>query len=171
MAVAQNWGPMGAENSQGSLAINRPALEGLGQTYTTLDLVAIATSGASQGQVVIAAAVGTVIAAGQQILGYPDRDASGVQGTPLVVQVKQPGDVQRMPIYAGAAGNAVTAQTDVFTAYGIRNDATQGWCVSKDEIVATKGRIIGIAADFPVGEPNGLVDFEYFTAQLQGAGV
>lgn len=164
MATAMNWGPMGSENARQEVV--RPFLEGTGQTYTTLDIVAL-----SAGYIVIAAAAGTTLAAGQQILGYPDRDASGVFATPLNVAVFQPGEVRRMPIYAGAAGTAVTAQTDAGTAYGLRNDATQGWCVSKDEIVATKLRVMAISPDFPVGEANGLVDVEFLTAQLQGGGV
>ena len=166
MAVAQNWGPMGFENPLGSLPVLRPGLEGAGQSYTTNDIVAL-----SGGYIVLAIPAGTTATAGMALLGYPDRDASGVQGTPVNVSMFQPGHVQRMPIYQGAAGNAVTAQTDVGTAYGLRNDIVQGYCVSKDEIVFTKGRIIGIAADFPVGEPNGLVDYEFFTTQEQGGGV
>lgn len=166
MATAQNWGPMGSENALGNLPVQRPFQEGSGQSYTTLDLTIL-----SSNQIAIAAASGAVIAAGVRVLGYPDRNASGVQGSEVIVGLFQPGYVQRMPIYMGAAGNAVTALTDIGVAYGVRNDPVQGWCVSKDETVATMGRIIGIAADFPVGEPNGLVDFEWFTANEFGGGV
>lgn len=164
MATAQNWGPMGTENA--TKPVVRQFTEGASQTFTSIDLVTL-----SSGKVVIAAAAGNTLTSGVKILGRASEDASGVTDDPVLVEVWMPGHTERMPVYHGTPASAVTAITDIGTAYGLRNDATQGWCIALDETSATKGRVIGIAGDFPVGEQYGLEDFTFLSAQLYGAGV
>lgn len=165
MATAQNWGPMAAENAR--VTVTRPYTEAASQTFVAGDLVTL-----SSGKVAIAKAAGNTMVAADKILGRAASDASGTTDAAIDVHVFLPGHTERLPVYHGTAASAVTAITDVGTAYGLRNDATQGWCIALDETGATttKVRIVGIAPDFPVGEQYGLEDAVYLTASLLAAG-
>lgn len=162
-APLQIWAPMSSEDAR--LTTVRPFTEGASQTFTTLDLVTL-----SGGKVVIAKAAGNNMTSGDTILGRPTSDASGTTDNPLNVEVFLAGHTDRMPVYNATAASAVTAITDIGTAYGLRNDVTQGWCINNGDTSATKVRIIGISGDYPVGTQYGLEDATYLSASLLGAG-
>ena len=78
----------------------------------------------------------------------------------------------RLPVYHGTAASAITAYTDIGSAFGIRFETGNYWCIALDETSATKGYVVGIPnrTAMPVGTQYGLYDFEIDFAQTAGPG-
>lgn len=154
---------MGGENPRLSRVM--PFTEGASQSFVAYELVKL-----SSGKIVIAKAAGNTLTTGDLILGRALSDASGVTDNPINVDVWLPGHSERLPVYNGTAASAITAIADNGSAFGLRNDATQGICVALDELTATKLRQITVSGDYPVGTQYGLVNVQYLSAALQMGG-
>jgi len=141
----------------------------------TQSFVAGAPVNLASGKVQLVVAAGNNLGANDDLLGIALEPATGVTGLAgaeadkIGVYVFTRPIVLRLPVYHGTPASAITAISQIGTAYELRWDATQGLCVAIDATTNTKGKVIDIpnTKEMPVGTQYGLVDFMIDPAQCQ----
>ena len=105
-------------------------------------------------------------------MGIALADASGTTNAPIPILKIVPGFRLWLPVYHATPASAVTALSQIGTAYEIRFHTGNILCVDIGSTTNTKGWISDIVnqAQMPVGTQYGWVEFEWDFAQTAGPG-
>lgn len=134
--------------------------EAASQTFKAGDPVDV-----TSGKVTIVVAYGNTLGANDDIMGFALEDASGTTDNKIRVLLITKPTLVRLPVMHATAASAITAVTQVGTAYELTLDANGILGVQIDATTNVKGKVASIAPSYPVGEQYGLVDFMLDPAQ------
>lgn len=124
----------------------------------------------SSGELVIAKSSAGDLGSGDDPIGVANAPATGVEGSDVSFSPILPGKRYKMQVYHATPGSALTAQSQVGTAYGLTLLSTGQFVVNLADTSNTKVRVVDIPKDYPVGEQYGYVEVVFLTAELQGGG-
>ena len=127
--------------------------EAASQTFKMGDLVELVS-----GKVTQIVAAGNTAGSSDKVLGMAMRDASGTTDTAIPVVVANDATLFLLPVWHTTPGSAVTAVTDVGTAYALGHrtvSSVTNYVVTLDDTTDTHIVPVQIADDFAVGEQYG----------------
>lgn len=164
MATLQRYAPGGILDRDQANISEFP--EAASQSFKAGDPVNL-----SSGKLQLAKAAGNDLAAGDDLLGFAEMDATGTTDSKIRVYVIKPGMKMRLPVYyTGNTALAVTAVASNGVSYGLRYHTGGILCVNLADTSATKVRQEKVSLSYPAGEQYGLVDVVFLTAETQLGG-
>jgi hypothetical protein len=152
--------------ANGSPTEERQYPEAASQTFKRGDLVYLVS-----GLVTVAATagVGNNVAAGTKVLGIALKDASGTTSAAVPVAIANANFRWTLPVTHATPASAVTANTQVGTAYELERTAAGKWAAPIDDTTNTKVVVTAIHPAYAVGEQYGWVEVRFLDAQVDVA--
>jgi hypothetical protein len=150
--------------ANGSATEERQYPEAASQTFKRGDLVYLVS-----GQVTVAASAASNVAAGTKVLGIALKDASGTTGAAVPVAIANTNFRWSLPVTHATPASAVTASSQVGTAYELERTAAGKWAVPIDDTTNTKIVVSAIHPAYAVGEQYGWVEVRFLDAQVDVA--